>query len=34
MISHIAKAGEEKNKRVVVMSNDIDLVLYNSGPKR
>lgn len=34
MISHIAKAGEEKNKRVVVMSNDIDLVLYNSGLKR
>lgn len=34
MISHIANTGEEKNKRVAVMSNDIDLVLYNSGLKR
>ena len=29
MITHIAKAGEEQNERVVVMSNDADVITYS-----
>ena len=29
MIPHIAKAGEEQHERVLVMSNDTDVVIYN-----
>ena len=29
MILHIAKAGDEQNKRVLVMSTNTGLVIYN-----
>ena len=29
MITHIAKAGKEQNERVVVMSNDADVITYS-----